>query len=236
MKAIIGEFLGTMILVLLGDGACCNTWLTGSGMKSKNNTQLIIGWGAAVMLPAFIFGDISGSHFNPAITIASAIRGAFPWSQVPGYIIAQLLGGFCGAVLLMIIFHDHIKQTKDDFMIRGCFCTSPSIPNAPLNFLGEFVATFVLVFALTSVPAAAEASGVKWVFVYTTITAMVATFGGVTGAALNAARDLMPRIAYALFAPDQGKKDADWGYAWIPVAAPICGAIAATLVWLLIFE
>ena len=116
MKAIIGEFLGTMILVLLGDGACCNTWLTGSGMKSKNNTQLIIGWGAAVMLPAFIFGDISGSHFNPAITIASAIRGAFPWSQVPGYIIAQLLGGFCGAVLLLIIFHDHIKQPLRFFL------------------------------------------------------------------------------------------------------------------------
>ena len=152
MKALIGEFIGTLFLVLLGDGVCCNISLNKSGMKGGNTVHILIGWGMAVMVPAFTFGALSGAHFNPAVTIGAALRGGFSWGMVPGYIVAQCLGGFCGAAILMVLYGDHIKATEDDDVIRGCFCTGPSIRNTGLNFLSEFVATFVLVFTLAGIP------------------------------------------------------------------------------------
>jgi glycerol uptake facilitator protein len=235
MKALIAEFIGTMFLVLLGDGVCCNVSLNKSGMKGGNTVHILIGWGMAVMVPAFTFGAASGAHFNPAVTIGAAIRGGMAWSQVPGYIIAQMLGGFCGAAILMVLYADHIKATDDDATIRGCFATGPSIRNTGLNFLSEFVATFILVFTLASIPGDAGASGVSWVLVYGVIVACGASFGGLTGYAMNAARDAAPRLAYQLLAPNKGAKDPDWAYGWIPVAAPICGAICASLLWMAVF-
>ena len=235
MKALIAEFIGTMFLVLLGDGVCCNVSLNKSGMKGGNTVHILIGWGMAVMVPAFTFGAASGAHFNPAVTIGAAIRGGMAWGQVPGYIIAQMLGGFCGAAILMVLYGDHIKATDDDATIRGCFATGPSIRNTGLNFLSEFVATFILVFTLASIPGDAGASGVSWVLVYGVIVACGAAFGGLTGYALNAARDAAPRFAYQLLAPNKGAKDPDWAYGWIPVAAPICGAICASLLWMAVF-
>jgi glycerol uptake facilitator protein len=157
------------------------------------------------------------------------------WGQVPGYIIAQMLGGFCGAAILMVLYGDHIKATDDDATIRGCFATGPSIRNTGLNFLSEFVATFILVFTLASIPGDAGASGVSWVLVYGVIVACGASFGGLTGYAMNAARDAAPRFAYQLLAPNKGAKDPDWAYGWIPVVAPICGAICASLLWMAVF-
>lgn len=235
MKALIAEFIGTMFLVLLGDGVCCNVSLNKSGMKGGNTVHILIGWGMAVMVPAFTFGAASGAHFNPAVTIGAAIRGGMAWSQVPGYIIAQMLGGFCGAAILMVLYGDHIKATDDDATIRGCFATGPSIRNTGLNFLSEFVATFILVFTLASIPGDAGASGVSWVLVYGVIVACGASFGGLTGYAMNAARDAAPRLAYQLLAPNKGAKDPDWAYGWIPVVAPICGAICASLLWMAVF-
>ncbi|MBQ8067256.1 MAG: aquaporin family protein [Solobacterium sp.] len=235
MKALIAEFIGTMFLVLLGDGVCCNVSLNKSGMKGGNTVHILIGWGMAVMVPAFTFGAASGAHFNPAVTIGAAIRGGMSWGQVPGYIIAQMLGGFCGAAILMVLYGDHIKATDDDATIRGCFATGPSIRNTGLNFLSEFVATFILVFTLASIPGDAGASGVSWVLVYGVIVACGASFGGLTGYAMNAARDAAPRFAYQLLAPNKGAKDPDWAYGWIPVAAPICGAICASLLWMAVF-
>ena len=184
------------------------------------------------MVPAFTFGAASGAHFNPAVTIGAAIRGGMSWGQVPGYIIAQMLGGFVGAAILMLLFKDHIKATEDDATVRGCFCTGPSIPNQGLNFLSEFVATFVLVFTLASIPGNAGDSAVSWVLVYGVIVACGAYFGGLTGYAMNAARDTAPRIAYMLLGPNKGSKDPNWGYGWIPLVAPICGGIVASIVWL----
>ena len=201
MNALIGEFIGTCMLVFLGEAACCDLLLSKSGLKTDSKTPLLLAWGTAVMVPAFIFGDLSGSHFNPAITIASAVCGHFDWANVPGYVVAQMLGGFLGAVLVIAVFHEHIKADEDDITIRSCFCTAPSIPNVPLNFLSEFLGTFVLVFALSSVPENAVDSGMKWMCVYCVIVILVASLGGVTGAALNAARDTAPRIAFALFCP-----------------------------------
>ncbi len=235
MKALIAEFIGTMFLVLLGDGVCCNVSLNKSGMKGGNTVHILIGWGMAVMVPAFTFGAASGAHFNPAVTIGAAIRGGMDWGQVPGYIIAQMLGGFCGAAILMVLYGDHIKATDDDATIRGCFATGPSIRNTGLNFLSEFVATFILVFTLASIPGDAGASGVSWILVYGVIVACGASFGGLTGYAMNAARDAAPRFAYQLLAPNKGAKDPDWAYGWIPVVAPICGAICASLLWMAVF-
>jgi glycerol uptake facilitator protein len=235
MKALIAEFIGTMFLVLLGDGVCCNVSLNKSGMKGGNTVHILIGWGMAVMVPAFTFGAASGAHFNPAVTIGAAIRGGMSWGQVPGYIIAQMLGGFCGAAILMVLYGDHIKATDDDATIRGCFATGPSIRNTGLNFLSEFVATFILVFTLASIPGDAGASGVSWILVYGVIVACGASFGGLTGYAMNAARDAAPRFAYQLLAPNKGAKDPDWAYGWIPVVAPICGAICASLLWMAVF-
>ena len=235
MSAYIGEFIGTAMLVLLGDGVCCNVSLEKSGFKGGGAVHILIGWGMAVMVPAFTFGAMSGSHFNPAVTIGAALRGGIEWGMVPGYIIAQMLGGFVGAAILMVLYGDHIAATPDDATVRGCFCTGPSIRNMGLNFLSEFVATFVLVFTLASIPAEAGASNVSWVLVYGVIVACGASFGGLTGYAMNAARDAAPRFAYQLLAPDKGAKDPDWGYGWIPVVAPICGAIVASLLHNAIF-
>ena len=233
MQAYLAEFVGTAMLVLLGDGVCCTCNLEGSGMKGSGGAvHILIGWAMAVAVPAFSFGAMSGAHFNPAVTIGAAIRGVFSWSMVPGYIVAQMAGGFVGAAILIVLYGDHIRATKDDNTIRGCFCTAPSIPNVGLNFLSEFIATFVLVYTLASIPAEAAASGVNWFLVYAVIFACGASFGGLTGYAMNMARDAAPRFAYQLLAPNQGKKDPNWSYGWIPVVAPVCGAVVASFFYM----
>ena len=234
MTAYIAEFVGTMFLVILGDGVCCNVSLNKSGFKGAGPVHILIGWGMAVMVPAFTFGAASGAHFNPAVTIGAAVRGGFAWEMVPGYIIAQLAGGFCGAVVLMILYHDHIKATEEDNVVRGCFCCAPSIPNTGLNFLAEFFATFMLVFTLAAIPGGAGESHVSWVLVYGVIVSMGASFGGLTGYAMNAARDSAPRLAYQLFGPNKGSKNPDWGYGWIPLIAPVCGGIVGSLAYMAI--
>lgn len=231
MTHYIGEFLGTCLLVLLGDGVCCNVNLNKSGMKGSGVVHILIGWGMAVMVPAFAVSGMCISSFNPAVTIGAAIRGGLDPALVPGYIVAEMLGGFVGAAILIVLYGDHIKATDDDDTIRGCFATGPSIRNTALNFMSEFVATFVLVFTLANIPAKAGESNVSWVLVYGVIVACGASFGGLTGYAMNAARDASPRLAYQLLAPNKGKKNPDWAYGWIPVVAPICGAIVASLLW-----
>jgi len=228
----VGEFIGTILLVLLGDGVCCNVSLNKSGFKGGGAVHILIGWGMAVMVPAFAMNAFTGcySAFNPAVTIGIAIRSG-DWSTVPGQIVAQMLGGFVGAAILMLLYHDHIKETADDAVVRGCFCTAPSIPNQFLNFMSEFVATFVLVFTLALIPGAAGASNVSWVLVYGVIVACGASFGGLTGYAMNAARDTAPRIAYLCLAPNFGKKNGNWSYGWIPAVAPICGGVVASLLY-----
>ena len=234
MQAYIAELVGTCMLVLLGDGVCCNISLNKSGMKGGNTVHILIGWGMAVMVPAFSFGALSGAHFNPAVTVGAAIRGGMSWGLVPGYIIAQMIGGFLGAAILIFLYGDHIAATDDDATIRGCFCTGPSIRNTFLNFASEFVATFVLVYTLASIPAEAGASGASWILVYGVIVACGASFGGLTGYAMNAARDAAPRFAYQLLAPNKGHKDPDWASGWIPVVAPICGGAVASFVYMAI--
>ena len=135
MLPYIAEFLGTMILILLGDGVVANVTLNKSGMKGAGSIQITFAWGLAVMLPAFIFGAASGAHFNPALTIALAVDGSLAWGLVPGYIVAQFAGAFVGAVLVYLLFKDQFDATESAATKLGVFSTGPSVPNMGRNIL-----------------------------------------------------------------------------------------------------
>ncbi|WP_277668437.1 MIP/aquaporin family protein [Caproiciproducens galactitolivorans] len=233
MLPYLAEFLGTALLVLLGDGCCCNVSLTKSGQKGAGTVQTGIGWGLAVMVPACIFGAASGASFNPALTISLAAIGKFDWAMVPGYVVAQMLGGFVGAILVYITFKDHFDATEDGPTKRGVFCTGPSIRNIGRNIFQEAVATFVLVFALLgfgNVKGAADA-GVNYFFVWGIIAACGMCLGGLTGYAMNPARDLGPRIAHAIL-PIKDKADSDFSYGLVvPVFGPIIGGLVAAFLF-----
>ena len=229
MLPYIAEFLGTMLLIILGDGVVANVTLNKSGMKGAGSIQITLAWGLAVMVPAFIFGAASGAHFNPALTIALALDGSLAWGLVPGYIIAQFAGAIVGAVIVYLMFKDQFDATEDPGTKLGVFSTGPSIPNLPRNIFCEAVATFVLVFAIKGIPATA-AAGVEKFMVFGIIVAIGMSLGGLTGYALNPARDIGPRIAHA-FLPIKGKGSSNWGYAIVPLAGPVIGAIVAVLLY-----
>lgn len=240
-QMFIAELLGTMILIILGDGVCCNVNLNKSGMKGGGSVQIILGWGLAVLLPAYTFGAVSGSHFNPAVSLGALISsqmkgdGSFTAGMFCGYVVAQMIGAFLGACIVFVLFHDQFKATEDLATKRGVFCTAPSVPNVGLNFLSEFVCAFLLVFTLDGVGnTTAAASGVSWILVYAVIVSIGGSLGGLTGYAMNPARDLGPRLAYACL-PIPGGKDPNWGYGWIPVIAPLCGGAVGAVVFNLLF-
>ena len=223
-----------MILILLGDGVVAGSVLNKS--KSQNSGWIVIasGWAMAVMLPAFIFGAISGAHFNPALTIALAVAGKFPWAQVPGYVIAQMLGAMAGATLVWLAYLEHWKATDDQAGKLAVFCTGPAIRKYSSNFLTEVIGTFVLVFVILGIGGVTAAAGIPTFVVGGLILGLGLSLGGPTGYAINPARDLGPRIAHAIL-PIAGKGDSDWAYSWIPVLAPIVGAVLAALVWVAVF-
>lgn len=213
------------MLIILGDGVVANVTLNKSGMKGAGSIQITIAWGLAVMLPAFIFGAASGAHFNPALTLALAASGHLYWSLVPGYIIAQFAGVFVGAVIVWIAFKDQFDATDDPGTKLGVFSCGPSIPNMPLNIFAEVVATFVLVFAIKGIPGAAPA-GVGNLLVFGIIVSCGMSLGGLTGYAMNPARDLGPRLAHAVL-PISGKGSSNWGYGIVTLCGPIIGALLA---------
>ena len=234
---ILGEFFGTMLLILLGDGVVANALMNKSGMQGGGPVQITFGWGLAVMIPACIFGALTGAHFNPALSIALAFNGAIEWNTVPSYIIGQMLGGFCGAILVYLLFKDHYDATSDDpLTVRATFCTAPTIPNTGRNLLSEIIGTFVLVFAIIGFAnvEGAGMAGVDKLYVFGLILSIGMSLGGLTGYAINPARDLGPRIAYAVL-PFKNKADPNWGYGWIPVVGPIIGGILAVPVFNFIF-
>ena len=231
MLPYIAEFLGTMLLIILGDGVVANVTLNKSGMKGAGSIQITLAWGLAVMVPAFIFGAASGAHFNPALTIALAIDGSLAWGLVPGYIIAQFAGAIVGAVIVYLMFKDQFDATEDPGTKLGVFSTGPSIPNLPRNIFCEAVATFVLVFAIKGIGQVdGIAGGLSNILVFGIIVSIGMSLGGLTGYALNPARDIGPRIAHA-FLPIKGKGSSNWGYAIVPLVGPIIGAIVAVLLY-----
>ena len=231
MLPYIAEFLGTMLLIILGDGVVANVTLNKSGMKGAGSIQITLAWGLAVMVPAFIFGAASGAHFNPALTIALAIDGSMAWGLVPGYIAAQFAGAIVGAVIVYLMFKDQFDATEDPGTKLGVFSTGPSIPNLPRNIFCEAVATFVLVFAIKGIGQVdGIAGGLSNILVFGIIVSIGMSLGGLTGYALNPARDIGPRIAHA-FLPIKGKGSSNWGYAIVPLVGPIIGAIVAVLLY-----
>lgn len=235
MLPYIAEFIGTMILIILGDGVVANVTLNKSGMKGAGSIQITFAWGLAVMLPAFIFGEASGASFNPALTIALAADGSFAWSMVPGYVIAQLAGAFAGACIVYLLFKGQFDATEDPGTKLGVFSTAPSVPNTGLNIFSEAVGTFILVFAIKGMEQVPELNaGVGKILVFGIIVSVGMSLGGLTGYAINPARDLGPRLAHAVL-PIKGKGSSNFGYGLIvPIIGPIAGALAAVLVYGLI--
>jgi len=240
VSPLLGEFLGTMLLVLLGDGVVANVLLEKS--KGQNSGWIVItaGWAFAVFVAVFCIAGVSGAHINPAVSVGLAVAGVFKWSMVPGYIAAQLAGGMVGALLVWLAYLPHWRETPDPDLKRAIFCTAPAIRNAPANFITEVIGTFVLVFAVLCIKGAFEKSpsgsavpielgALGAIPVALLVWAIGLSLGGPTGYAINPARDLGPRIAHALL-PIPGKGGSDWGYAWIPVFGPIAGAVLAA--WL----
>lgn len=234
MSHFLAEVIGTMILIILGNGVVANVVL--SKTKGQNSGWIVItaGWAFAVAIPAFIFGGISGAHFNPALTIALAAIGKFPWGQVPVYIIAQFIGAILGAVIVWIYYLPHWEATEDKGLKLAVFSTGPAIRHTLANFVSEFIGTFILVFAILGLSQVDLAPGVGVLAVGLLIWVIGLSLGGTTGYAINPARDLGPRIAHAIL-PIAGKGDSDWGYAWIPVVAPILGGLVAALTFAAIF-
>lgn len=230
MTIFIAELLGTFLLILLGDGVVANVTLNRSGMKGAGPIQITFAWGLAVLLPVFIFGRVSGTHINPAVTLALAVDGSLSWSLVPIYILAQMLGAFLGAILVYALFKDQFDATQETAAQRGVFCTAPAVPNPKRNLLSEIVGTFVLVFAIKGIGQVSPiADGLNTLLVFAIIVSVGMSLGGLTGYAINPARDLGPRIAYAVL-PFKNK-DPNWSYSWIPVVGPIIGGILAALLY-----
>lgn len=231
------EFLGTLVLVLMGNGVCAATTLNKCKAKGAGWVAVALGWGLAVMCGVFVAHD-AGAHLNPAVSIGLAIAGNFEWALVVPYIIAQMLGGFCGQCLVWLFYKDHFDATADEpEAVLGCFCTAPAIRNTWNNLFSEIVATFILILCVLCFGTYGDAVNTGAVSAFPVTFLIIAigfSLGATTGYALNAARDLAPRIAHAIL-PVKGKKGSDWGYAWVPVVGPIIGAALAAAVYLAVY-
>ena len=234
MSTFMAEMLGTLMLVLLGDGVVAAVVLMKS--KAQNSGWIVIttGWALAVAIPVYIFGGISGAHFNPAVTLGLASIGKFAWADVPMYILAQMIGGFLGAVVVYLHYLKHWEATADKDAKLAVFCTAPGIRDNLSNCVSEFIATFFLMFGILGLGGAKYAEGFGPLLVGMLIFALGLSLGGTTGYAMNPARDLSPRIAHFLL-PIKGKRDSNWGYAWIPVIIPVIAAICAAFVFKMVF-
>lgn len=239
MNEITAEFIGTMILILLGNGVVANVVLTGT--KGNNGGWIVIttAWALAVFVGVVIAAPFSGAHLNPAVTIGLAIAQKFSWAKVPAYIGAQLLGAMAGGGLVWLFYKDHYALTDDKGAKLATFCTSPAIRKTSSNLISEIIGTFVLIFVIFYFTDA-EIKKDKVIIGLGSLGAMPVAFlvwviglalGGTTGYAINPVRDLGPRIMHAILPVDK-KGSSEWGYAWIPVAGPIIGAVLAALAFL----
>ncbi|MGX6979167.1 MIP/aquaporin family protein [Vagococcus elongatus] len=230
MAQIFGEFIGTLLLILLGDGVCAAVNLNKSKAQGSGWIVITFGWAMAVAMAAYISGFMGPAHLNPALTIAMAIEGSLSWHLVLPFIIAQMLGAIVGAVLVWIAYLPHWAETKDQGAILGSFATGPAVRNSPSNLATEAIGTFVLVLGILSFSQHEFAGGVNVLAVGFLILSIGLSLGGPTGYAINPARDLGPRIAHEIL-PIANKGTSDWTYSWIPVVGPIIGGIIAVLVY-----
>jgi glycerol uptake facilitator protein len=237
---LIGETIGTMLLILLGDGVVANVLL---GKTKGNNSGWIVittAWAMAVFVGAYSVASVSGAHLNPAVTVGLAVAGATPWAQVPIYFVGEFLGAMIGAILVFLAYFPHWAQTADPGLKLAVFSTGPAIRSSVWNLVTEIIGTFVLLFGILAIKGAAmDMSGasvpislgaVGIIPVAFLVWAIGMSLGGPTGYAINPARDLGPRIIHAIL-PIPGKGGSDWGYAWIPVVGPLIGGILGALVY-----
>jgi len=246
MNPYFAELIGTAILILLGNGVVANVVLNKSKGQNSGWIVITLGWGLAVVLAVYAVGRISGAHINPAVTVALASIGAFPWSQVAGYIAAQIAGAAIGATLVYLTYLAHWEETDDQGGKLACFSTAPAIRKIGPAFITEFIGTAMLIFGVLAIGKIALGANVDealWTAVVSTyfgpllvgilVLSIGLSLGGPTGYAINPARDLGPRIAHALL-PIKGKGPSDWAYAWVPIVAPILGGIAGAQFFTLI--
>ena len=243
MQAFVAELVGTMILVIFGDGVVANVVLRRTKGNSGGWIVITTGWGLAVALAIYCVGRISGAHLNPAVSIGLAAIGQFEWSQVGPYVAAQMIGAVLGAVVVWLAYLPHFGVTEDQGAKLAVFSTGPEIRSTGANFMTELIGTAMLLFGVLGIAANAnefvgEAGGVDLSVVFATglnpllVGALVwgigLSLGGPTGYAINPARDLGPRIAHAILPiPDKGSSD--WGYAWVPILGPIAGGVLGAL-------
>jgi glycerol uptake facilitator protein len=236
MQTLLAEAIGTMLLVLLGDGVVANVVLNRTKGQNGGWIVITVGWGVAVAMAVYAVGRISGAHLNPAVTLGLAVIGSFPWTNVPGYVVAQMVGGFAGAVLVWLMYLPHWRVTADSASKLAVFATGPAIRNSAANFIGEVIGTAVLLFGILAIASNAQtlskpgdvdlsfvfSRGLQPLLVGVLVLGIGLSLGGPTGYAINPARDLAPRLAHAVL-PIPGKGSSDWAYSWIPVIAPLIG-------------
>lgn len=234
MSGFTGEFLGTMVLIILGVGCCAGVNLKGNYAKGSDWTFVCLAWGMAVTFGVYVAGNFgSQGHLNPAVTLGFAAFGFFPIKSVLPYLLGQFLGAFVGAAIVIIHYAPHFQAAKSSAEGNsvGIFATGPAIRNLLFNFLSEMIATFTFIFCLLNLGDFTK--GLKPLIVGLLIMVIGQALGGTTGFALNPARDFAPRLAYAIL-PVPNKGDANWEYAWVPVLGPIAGGLAAAFLQMLL--
>jgi glycerol uptake facilitator protein len=230
MHPFVYEFLGTAVLILLGNGVVANVVLNDT--KGHNSGWIVItfGWAMAVFMGVMVSSKGSGSHLNPAVTLTMAYLGRMEWSLVPEYLLGQLAGAMAGSFLVYLSYKKHFDVTDNPHAKLACFCTHPAIRSPVYNFLSEAVGTFVLILGVLYIASPASSMGsIEALPVSLLVLAIGLSLGGTTGYAINPARDFGPRLTHFLL-PMKNKMKADWSYAWIPVLGPVAGGLLAT--WL----
>ncbi|WP_410220841.1 MIP/aquaporin family protein [Pedobacter sp.] len=241
MNELTAEFIGTALMILLGGGVVANVVLNGT--KGNNSGWIVIttAWALAVFTGVVVAGPYSGAHLNPAVSIALAIAHKFEWAKVPLYALSQLGGAMTGSLLVWLFYKDHFNTTTDKNLKAAPFATAPAIRNLTSNLFSEILATFVLLFVIfyftnaqledSKTPIGLGSIGAIPVAFLVWVLGLA--LGGTTGYAMNPARDLGPRIIYAIV-PIKDKAKTDWGYAWVPVLGPIIGASLASILYLIL--
>ncbi|MBU6237796.1 MAG: aquaporin family protein [Planctomycetes bacterium] len=244
MSAYIAEFFGTALLILFGNGVVANVVL--SKTKGHNSGWIVIsaGWGLAVFVGAFCANKYSGAHLNPAVTLAAVITGKLESNMALGYVIAQLLGAMLGSLLVFVFYREHFLATNDQDAKLACFCTSPNIRNLGQSLICEAIGTYALILPIllmvspSLVPVTSDEptnklglGALELLPVGLLVFGIGLSLGGTTGYAINPVRDFGPRLMHAIL-PIPGKRDSDWGYAWVPIVGPLLGAALAAVTYL----
>lgn len=230
MNPYFAEFIGTALLILLGNGVVAGVLLKESKAQNAGWLVICMAWGLAVTFSIYAVGKFSGAHLNPAVSVGLAVAGSFSWAEVPMYILSQVAGAMVGSFLVYFHFLPHWAKTSDKGLKLAVFCTAPAIRNTVSNLISEIIATAVLVMGLLFIGANQFSEGLNPLVVGALIISIGLSLGGPTGFAINPARDFGPRLVHALL-PIPGKGDSDWGYSWIPVVGPMIGGALGAFIY-----